>query len=289
MAKLIIKEEVYDKVMHWVESCPNEVSGFGRVQVLENGDFYITDAYLIEQEVGAAHTDIDAKALAKLMYESREAPGQLRWWWHSHVNMPVFWSGTDTATIKELGGQGWIAATVFNKKHEYRSAVCFKTELTTPWGARAGLQLDDELTLEIESTRYSAETIAKWDEELATKVKQKTYAIRSNFPHYGTYADGYEPYQPTLLGSGSTGAAVRRPELLAADEEDAMTYGAYGYGAVVEAEALGIKLKQYKKMLLSNDPRDLPKWRELDEQLHTKWRDGTLDKVDAKHKNRAKE
>ena len=81
MSKILIKEEVYDKVMHWVQSsAPNEVSGFGKVTINDKGEFEINEAYLIEQEVGGAHTDIDAKGLAKLMYESKDEPGQLRWW-----------------------------------------------------------------------------------------------------------------------------------------------------------------------------------------------------------------
>jgi len=36
----------------------------------------------------------------------------------------VFWSGTDVATIKQLGGGGWFLSTVFNKKREMKSAYC---------------------------------------------------------------------------------------------------------------------------------------------------------------------
>ena len=119
-----IPREVFNKIMHWVNKSNDEVSGFGKCTYYkETGVLYVHDAYLLKQTNGAAHTDIDGQSLARLTYKTREEEGELKWWWHSHVNMQVFWSGTDTATIKELASQGWIGATVFNKREEMRSAI----------------------------------------------------------------------------------------------------------------------------------------------------------------------
>lgn len=277
MAKLIIKEEVYDKVMHWVTSSTGEVSGFGKVQVLDNGDFYIAEAYLIEQEVGATHTDIDASSLSKLMYESRETPGQLRWWWHSHVNMQVFWSGTDTATINQLGGQGWITATVFNKKHEYRSAICYQTEVKTPWGTKANLQLDDNVTLEIESTRYTQETIDAWNNELKAKVKTKQYTLPTQSSLLPTLSDDALPLLNGKQSSKSNKSAY---------DYDLEVYGAYGYGARIEAEALGMSLKKYREWLEDESPHPSPEWKKIDERLNQAWRAGKLDEIQDKFNRR---
>lgn len=272
MAKIIIKEEVYDKVMHWIEKCDNEVAGFGKVEVLANGDFYITEAYLLEQEVGAAHADIDANALAKLMYEAREVPGQLRWWWHSHVEMAVFWSSTDTATIKELGGQGWIAATVFNKKHEYRSALCYQTEVTTPWGKAASLQLDDNITLEIETNRYTEETIKKWEDELTAKVRTRPIVRAPSWDSNVLLGGNVTP----IPGVPTT---YKKPYDFEAD-------GLYGYGAKIEAEAVGISVKRYLTWLKDDNPHPSKDWKRIDEKLHQAWRDGTLDRLQDKYNNR---
>lgn len=279
MSKILIKEEVYDKVMHWVQSsAPNEVSGFGKVTINDKGEFEINEAYLIEQEVGGAHTDIDAKGLAKLMYESKDEPGQLRWWWHSHANMQVFWSGQDKATIEELGKQGWIIATVFNVKHEYRSAVCYMTSKTvkTPWGVSTseGVELEDNVTLEIQSTRYTAETVAQWDAELAKKVRQRKYTTVSTV---GTYELGMAA-QPFLGELGATD----RAEVL----RDMEQYGAYGYGMAVEAAALGISHKRYKQWLMDESPVPSPEWKKIDERLHQLWRSGELDKLQDRMNNR---
>lgn len=273
MAKVIIKEEVYDKIMFWVEQCPDEVSGFGKVITLPNGDFMVTEAYLIDQDVGAAHTDIDGQALAKLMYETRNEPGDLRYWFHSHVNMQVFWSGTDTATIKQLGGNGWIIATVFNKRHEHRTTICYKTEVTTPWGKRNDLQLDDEQVLEIESVRYNEETIAAWKSQLATKVKKKAYVSPSLGKQWETTASYTQP----LLESQNVPANTY---------EDVMEWGAYGYGLKVEAEAVGVTEKRYEKWLMDDSPHPSREWLKLEEKATLAWRDGTMDKVMNKYNNR---
>ena len=37
--------------------------------------------------------------------------------------MGVFWSGTDHQAIEQIGKNGWVLATVFNKKAEQRTAI----------------------------------------------------------------------------------------------------------------------------------------------------------------------
>lgn len=65
---------------------------------------------------------MDAASIAKAMYETRDDEGMFNFWWHSHVNMGVFWSGTDMDTIRQIGSQGFVVATVFNKKNEMLDA-----------------------------------------------------------------------------------------------------------------------------------------------------------------------
>lgn len=119
--KVIIPEKVLHKIMYWVNKSPVEISGLGRVK-LDKGVYTVLDAHLLEQENTATTTDIDAAAAAKLMFQMKDEDGYLNFWWHSHVNMGVFWSGTDTTTIREFGAHGFCLATVFNKKGERKSA-----------------------------------------------------------------------------------------------------------------------------------------------------------------------
>ncbi len=123
--RVLIDFKVYQKIMHWVNKAQGEVSGLGKV-IIDKGDYRVVDAILVEQQNTGASTELEPASVAKAMYEMRETPGHLNFWWHSHVNMAVFWSGTDIDTIREIGQHGFVVATVFNKKNETRSALYVK-------------------------------------------------------------------------------------------------------------------------------------------------------------------
>jgi hypothetical protein len=129
---LIIPRHINDQVMYWVNKSTKEVSWFGTLDFdKELQRFTVKKVYLLKQEVTGSTTDINEDAMAELMWQvHKEDPmSELRWWGHSHVDMPVFWSGEDKNTIRQLGYNGWILATVFNKKHERRTAFCAPTEV----------------------------------------------------------------------------------------------------------------------------------------------------------------
>ena len=131
---IIIENEVYEKIMYWVNKSSDEVSGLGIVQVEAGGILRVTSAILLPQKNGATHSDIEPEGVNKAMYAMRNSPGELKFWWHSHVQMGVFWSGTDMTTIREFADGGWILATVFNQKNEMRSAFYDKNTVQSPWG-----------------------------------------------------------------------------------------------------------------------------------------------------------
>lgn len=121
--KVLLSNLAMTKIKYWVHASDVEISGLGKcVWDRQAEAYHVTDVYLLEQTNTGTSTDIEAGAVAKLLYETREVEGHLNFWWHSHVNMAVFWSGTDKATIKEFGDQGFCLATVFNKKGEMKSA-----------------------------------------------------------------------------------------------------------------------------------------------------------------------
>jgi hypothetical protein len=121
--KVVFENEVFRKILHWVDKSHVEVSGLGTVIFDEAAQvFRVKSAMLLPQKNTATHTDIDDAAVCKAMFTLKEAEGDLKFWWHSHVNMAVFWSGTDMDTIRQIGKEGWVLATVFNKKRESRSA-----------------------------------------------------------------------------------------------------------------------------------------------------------------------
>lgn len=128
--KLVIPDDIYQKIAYWLTKTPNEVSGFGSLEWdAKSATFTVKDVILLKQEVGRASTEIDPVAIGKAMYQMKDEPLGMKWHWHTHPNMGVFWSGDDMEVIRSLGQQGWIVATVFNEKGQNKSAFYTKTSV----------------------------------------------------------------------------------------------------------------------------------------------------------------
>ena len=180
--KVYFRRDALEKIKYFVDKCSVECSGFGTVEK-HKGYYIVTDVMLLPQRNGATSTEIDAEDMNRALYTLRNAPGELNFWWHSHVNMGVFWSGTDDATIKQIGEQGWCLATVFNKKNEMRSAVFIKNAIPDPVFAQ-DLFLD-ELENHILANKPSQEILNAWDAEYKkniTDVEEKERAAKKNYP-----------------------------------------------------------------------------------------------------------
>jgi proteasome lid subunit RPN8/RPN11 len=172
---LEIDPMVFYKIMHWIDKEDYEVSGLGTIEVdHERNVMRVTDAILLKQENTSATTEIDAQATLRAMHEFRQrgSAGQLKWWWHSHVNMGVFWSGTDEAAIKCLGGAtldqpAWFVATVFNQRREMLTAYVQNRPIKL---------IQTEIETKIRQ-RLSADTVASWDAEYDEKVELPTTSV----------------------------------------------------------------------------------------------------------------
>lgn len=166
--KVIIPRHIHDQIDYYVQNTNIEISGLGRVKKHTNGDMEVVKVYLLEQENTASHTELDGEAVASLMYQTRKDEGDLNFWWHSHVDMGVFWSGTDMSTIKEFGKNGYLLSTVFNKKGEMRSSY-FQggNEFFPP------LFMDELKT--VVTRNVDPELATEWKKEMAEKCKAKTY------------------------------------------------------------------------------------------------------------------
>ncbi len=164
--KTVIPEHLYEKIMFFVNKSPIEISMMARVKI-EKDVFTLTQVYLLEQENTAVTTDINAAALAKLMYETRADEGFLNCWIHSHVNMGVGWSATDRATMEEFGTNGFLLSLVFNKKEEVN---CSYFQGTTD--DRPALVLD---SVPVERLIPTPKAHPQWEKEYTDKCKKKTY------------------------------------------------------------------------------------------------------------------
>lgn len=121
--QIAIGRKAYDQIMYYVHKCKFEISGLGNVRII-NGIPTVTDIFLIEQENHSTETEMNPNAIGKCIYEHHKSgmEGDLKFWWHSHVNMSVHWSGPDMDTITELTKHGWFIHGVFNKKNEHKLA-----------------------------------------------------------------------------------------------------------------------------------------------------------------------
>lgn len=262
--KLYIPRTTHSKIMHWVNSSHLEVGGMGMVHYNKDENyFWIGDGYLLDQEVGAATTDIDAEAVGKLEMQVMGQPGNLNWWWHSHVNMSVFWSGTDRETITKYGRNGFMMATVFNKRNEMRSAICYKAQ--TDFGE--SIVFVDELETIVYDAVDPVE-VEKWTQEFKAKVREKSYApLRTSYADYDGYAFGdygqnkwsdfssldIKPVDKEDIKPGKALKEVRRalnsklskPSLEEFNERQKKMEGAPKYAAY-EAAIIGVSVEIYR-------------------------------------------
>lgn len=172
--KLVIDALEHEKIKFWVDKSNIEISGLGKCKWNASLQaFHVTKVYLLDQENTSTTTDLDPQAVAKLMYESREDEGFLNFWWHSHVNMGVFWSGTDMSTMKQIAGNGMVLATVFNKKGEHRTAYMQAPDES---GFRGELFLDD-IPYRVRTVDI-APYVDSWTAEFEAKCKPKLYSTK---------------------------------------------------------------------------------------------------------------
>lgn len=234
--------------MFWVQKCPVECSGFGLVSYdKELKQFTVSDAFMLEQIGTASHTDIDGQSLAKLMYKTKDVQGQyLKFWFHSHVNMPTFWSGTDLATIKELGGAGWITATVFNKKGEYKSAACWKS--SSELGS--SVSINDDIPTEVETIVDQAK-IDLWSAEYDLNFKPAPQPTFQGYSHENSLWHGGDDYWGKRF----------EPKEEKKDNKSNPYWatGYFGYGAKKEAKAINMNVSEYCKSLVYGTASELEK------------------------------
>lgn len=165
--RLIIPSEIYKKINFWVDESDFECSWLGTIDHdVQNNDFHVVDVFLLDQENGGASTDMDQNSVARLLYDERDNPFDIKWWGHSHVKMDVFWSGTDIATMETLSDGGWFVSTVFNQHRKMRTAFTMLNPLP--------IMIDNINTMIHDYT--SEKELKDWKEEFNAKVKKRVYA-----------------------------------------------------------------------------------------------------------------
>lgn len=124
--QLIIPLKSYQKIMAYTQLATGEITGFADVSYdRERHALAVGEVYLLEQEAGAAHVEMDEDIIAdfNLQMIKRGVTQLPCLWWHSHSDMDTFFSGTDDETIKQLSNDSFMVALVVNKDRKMHALL----------------------------------------------------------------------------------------------------------------------------------------------------------------------
>lgn len=99
------------KIISYTQQCPFEISGIGIVGVKAN-IFTVKDVFIIKQTVTPVHAEIDPACLNQFISDFSQSGGNtadIKFQWHSHAQIPAFFSGEDIETIKNYFGDFMIS------------------------------------------------------------------------------------------------------------------------------------------------------------------------------------
>jgi hypothetical protein len=195
--RVYIDPEEYQKLCTWVEMAKGEISFLGLLDEYR-GAPYISKLYLPKQQNTGATTSMDEGVVGRLLYDlgKEGLDGKLRCWIHSHANMEVFWSGTDTGTIEGFQSDDVFVSVVVNKKGKYKVRLDVFTPLRF---------VVEDLSLEVAIPEYDvkSECEAAFKENVsegALPGAKITTSVGQNFVtpqrwDFGGYASGgYNAY-----------------------------------------------------------------------------------------------
>ena len=130
--KVYILKDSWDKIINYAKAAYHgekaEIGGMSVVTQDKDGDWWIEDPQIMNQEISATTCDLDKEDLAKYYTQMavKYKDTNFRFcWWHSHHTMGAFWSGTDLSSIDEYGeGESDLSfALVVNLKEEYKCRI----------------------------------------------------------------------------------------------------------------------------------------------------------------------
>lgn len=212
--KLIIPPAVERKLHAYVKAVEGEIAGMGEIEVREDGNLWVTDVTIYDQEVTGGTADLSSEALAHFqtdLVKRGESPKNWYLWWHSHAGMAAFFSTTDTGTIETSTEFDHVVSLVVNKRRERKARLdthfpfrITVTDLPIEIPAEVNprtIEIDEQVTeLEKQISDLKDEKVLMEfappegiEEEVAEKVKQKVFA------------------RPIGFGSGHKGY-VQRPD-----------------------------------------------------------------------------
>jgi len=191
--KIYLTDDVHKKYMAYMQLATGEISGIGRSTLDEHKNVIITELWLWRQECTSTTTDvIDHNAMFELVADlvGQGIPmEELNVWWHSHVDMEAFFSGTDKTTINEWVNNRYLVAVVGNRRSEFQGVISIKAPIPCEIAADVEVlqsEPDQEFMDAIQADIDAHVTVKKW----AYQGKQKQIVGYKDRDGY-TFADEY--------------------------------------------------------------------------------------------------
>jgi hypothetical protein len=179
--KLTLSHQARMDIAHYIRHCNYEIGGFGYVTMTDSGDFYVDEIFLVEQTVTGGSVDFmdDGLAYAIDKATTDNRVNDLKFCWHSHVNMAAFWSSTDESMIAGTnnGMTPYLVSLVQNKQGEYKTRVDFYP--TGEFGQFTN-QVEYELDLYYEQTAPPEHIINTYN-KLVTENKSTSKALTGKY------------------------------------------------------------------------------------------------------------
>lgn len=168
--RIYITQLALQKIKCFVDICKYEINGLGIVK-RNNNNFTIEDVFLIKQTTDSLgmHVETDSKALNHFIYELVKNGGdasEIRFQWHSHVDMPAYFSPEDVDTIRGYMND-YMISLVMNKQGEHKCRL----DLFKPF------HLSLETPLFVKIPCLTENLIEEYREEMEQKVKVESLIL----------------------------------------------------------------------------------------------------------------
>lgn len=187
--EVLFPQETYNQMFAYVDATDVEISGVGRVsrQIEDNRIcFVVHELFLLKQRNTGTSTHLDPAELSNFVIDrvQKNLPvDDVKIWWHSHVNMQAFWSGTDEACCAGFENDGvdkenWYLSIVVNKRREMRCRL----DIFKPYRV-----VIDELPVKV-IMNFSAPDKKKFEDEVKEKCIE-SWRGHTTYPGYGGFTE----------------------------------------------------------------------------------------------------
>lgn len=190
--KLILPAAIERKLNAYVHAVKGEIAGMGKIEMREDGNFWVTEIAIYDQEVTGGTADLSSEALARFqtdLVKKGESPKNWILWWHSHSDFGAFFSKTDTDTIERSTEFNHFISLVVNKRQQREARLDIHRADGMP--LRIFMELDVEVQPEVNERIIEIDNLIKeledqkleieyaipegLVEEVAAKVKEKAW------------------------------------------------------------------------------------------------------------------